>query len=59
MQLDWRTSSASMNNGNCLETASTSSAALVRDTKDRDGAVLAYSPAAWRAFTDGVKAGAA
>jgi Domain of unknown function (DUF397) len=54
---NWRTS-ASSNSGGCVETGSTSAAVLVRDSKDRDGAVLAYSPDAWRAFTDGLKAGA-
>ena len=29
---------------------------LVRDTKDRCGAVLRFAPTAWRAFADQVKA---
>jgi hypothetical protein len=31
---------------------------LVRDTKDRSGPVLRFSPAAWRRFADQVKTGA-
>ena len=31
---------------------------LVRDTQDRQGPVLAFSPAVWRKFTGQVKAGA-
>jgi hypothetical protein len=32
---------------------------LVRDTKDRSGPVLRFSPAAWRRFADQVKTGIA
>ena len=31
---------------------------LVRDTKNRQGAVLAFSPQAWRRFAERVKASA-
>lgn len=31
---------------------------LVRDTKDRSGLVLQFSPAAWRKFAEQVKTGA-
>lgn len=52
-QGDWRKPGLSFSNGNCLEVASLlqGGGVLVRDTKNRDGAVLAFSPAAWRAFT--------
>ena len=53
--LNWRKTRRSMANGNCVETASTSSAVLVRDTTDRGGPVLAYTPDAWTAFLAGVK----
>jgi Domain of unknown function (DUF397) len=47
----WRTSSYSgSNGGNCVEVAA-SGRVLVRDTKDRPGAVLAFTSDAWRAFT--------
>jgi hypothetical protein len=48
---DWRTSSASMADGNCVEVAS---GVAVRDTQDREGPVLKFSAAAWRAFTAGL-----
>jgi hypothetical protein len=46
----WRTSSYSNIGGNCVEVATTSGIVSVRDTKDRPGAVLAFSPGAWRDF---------
>lgn len=51
----WRTSSYSgSNGGQCVEVA-TSGRVLVRDTKDRAGAVLAFGPSAWREFAARVK----
>jgi hypothetical protein len=48
----WRTSSYTGTNGNCVEVAPASAGCtvLVRDTKDREGTVLAVPAAAWRAF---------
>jgi hypothetical protein len=46
----WRKSSASASNGHCVEVAPGPLVA-VRDSKDPAGPVLAFSPAAWRAFT--------
>jgi hypothetical protein len=49
----WRTSSYSGGQGNCLEVATRhhgNRVILVRDTKDRTGPVLRFSPAAWRRF---------
>jgi hypothetical protein len=48
--MDWRKSSYSGSNGSCVEVAS-AEFVTVRDTTDRDGAVLAFSPGAWQAFT--------
>ncbi|MCL2581188.1 MAG: DUF397 domain-containing protein [Streptosporangiales bacterium] len=51
----WRTSSYSgPNGGNCVEAASGGETVLIRDTADRAGAVLAFGPAAWRAFVTGL-----
>jgi hypothetical protein len=44
---DWRKASQS-ESGNCVEVAS---GVAVRDTQDREGPVLTFSAAAWRAFT--------
>ncbi len=48
----WRKSSrSSANGGDCVEVADNlSGVVLVRDSKDRDGGMLAFGPAAWKAF---------
>ncbi len=48
----WRTSSYTGGSGNCVEVAPASAGGtvLVRDTKNREGPVLAVPAAAWRAF---------
>jgi len=48
----WRTASySSTNGGNCVEVADNlPGRVLVRDTKDRDGGTLAFTPASWRTF---------
>lgn len=47
----WRKSSYSgSNGGSCVEVAS-DGGVLVRDTTDRAGGTLAFSPEAWQAFT--------
>jgi hypothetical protein len=52
----WRKSSFS-SVGECVEVGSTASTIFVRDTKDRDGAVLRFTTAEWRAFLAGVHGG--
>jgi hypothetical protein len=53
---DWRKSTYSDGNGGqCVEAASGKGAVMVRDTTDRDGATLAFTRDAWRAFTAHVK----
>jgi hypothetical protein len=52
----WRKSSYSGNGGgDCVEVANHGNRVLVRDTKDRDGSVLRFTPGAWRRFADQVK----
>jgi hypothetical protein len=55
----WRKASYSTNNGgNCVEVArNLPGAVAVRDSKDPDGPKLLVSPAQWRVFAAGVKAG--
>ncbi len=55
----WRASSYTGNGGgNCVEVGDAARVILVRDTKDRSGPVLRFSPAAWCRFAGQVKAGA-
>ena len=53
MESNWRKSSYSGDNGGeCVEVAPAEAVAvLVRDTTDRNGPVLTFTPATWRAFT--------
>ena len=51
----WRTSSYSNNGGNCVEIATAEGAIGVRDTKDRAGAVLTFTPEAWGRFAGRIK----
>jgi hypothetical protein len=47
----WRKSTYSGGNGgNCVEIGQTAGLVMVRDTKDRAGAVLAVGVDAWRLF---------
>ncbi|MFI7550482.1 DUF397 domain-containing protein [Micromonospora sediminimaris] len=48
----WRTATRSSNNGgNCVEVADNlPGRVLVRDSKDRNGGTLTFTPTAWRAF---------
>ncbi len=54
--LKWRTASYSSNGGgNCIEVAGHDSRVLVRDTKDRTGITLRFTPDAWKAFAKQLK----
>ncbi|CAM00867.1 DUF397 domain-containing protein [Saccharopolyspora erythraea] len=50
----WRKSSRTGvgGNGNCVEVAFVGAAVAVRDSKDPDGAALAFTHEAWAAFLD-------
>ena len=51
MESNWRKSSYSgSNGGECVEVAS-ADVIMVRDTADRTGPTLAFTAAAWSAFT--------
>lgn len=53
--MDWRKSSYSgANGGQCVEVA-TAGQVMVRDTTNRDGGTLTFTPAAWEAFTSALK----
>jgi Domain of unknown function (DUF397) len=54
----WKKSSESMGNGNCVEIADLGGGHVaVRDSKDKTGPVLRFTPAEWEAFIGGVKDG--
>jgi hypothetical protein len=54
--LNWRKSSYSGNGGGeCVEIGASPGAVVVRDTTDRTGPVLRFTPAAWRRFASQVK----
>ncbi|MEV4764049.1 DUF397 domain-containing protein [Micromonospora chokoriensis] len=46
----WRTSTRSGGEGNCVEVAGFAETVGVRDSKDRQGPVLTFTPSAWTAF---------
>ncbi len=52
---EWRTSSYSQPQGNCVEVADLAGAHAVRDSKRPDAAELRFSPAEWGAFLRAVK----
>ncbi|WP_081842831.1 DUF397 domain-containing protein [Actinomadura welshii] len=57
--VQWRRSSRSGHQGGeCVEVAALASAVGVRDSKDPDGARLAFGVAEWRVFARRVKASA-
>ena len=50
VNLEFRKSSYSGGNGNCVEVADTSGFSVVRDTQNRDLGVLTFGSAEWYAF---------
>jgi uncharacterized protein DUF397 len=53
--LNWRKSSYSLANGNCVEVGTGQALVAVRDSTDPDGPAIDVSPRAWIAFTERVK----
>jgi hypothetical protein len=52
----WRKSTYSGGNGSdCVEVGGSGPAVVVRDTKNRAGAMLAFGPDAWRRFAATIK----
>jgi hypothetical protein len=54
---EWHKSTRSNAGGNCVEVARTPEVVGVRDSKDRHGPVLVFSPDAWTRFLDRVRPG--
>lgn len=53
----WRKATASQGNGECVEVAFVPNAVAMRDSKDPQGPVLAFTPKEWDAFLSGAKDG--
>ena len=52
----WRKASYSGNGGgDCVEVGNAARVVLVRDTVNRDGAVIEFTPDAWRTFATAIK----
>jgi hypothetical protein len=52
---DWRRSSLSWGNGNCVEVAEVEDGTVgVRDSKNPRGGILRFTPRGWKAFLDDV-----
>ncbi len=56
-QLNWRKAKRSIANGSCVELATVAGSVAVRDSLDRYGLVLKYSPDTWRSFLRDTRAG--
>lgn len=52
---DWRASTYSAAQGNCVEVGAADSTVLVRDTKNRAAGTLRVSPSAWHRFAAALK----
>ena len=53
----WRKSTYSSSNGSCVEVRRLTHGVEVRDTKDRNGPVLSFSPESWQTFVRSVHTG--
>ncbi|HEX9538184.1 MAG TPA: DUF397 domain-containing protein [Streptosporangiaceae bacterium] len=56
IRYDWRKSSYSGGQGNCVEVAPLRDGVVVRDSKNPSGSVLRFSADAWQAFVSNIKA---
>jgi hypothetical protein len=53
----WTKSTRSGNNGACVEVCDFGDGVGVRDSKDRKGPALSFTPAEWQSFLHGAKKG--
>ncbi|WP_432050546.1 DUF397 domain-containing protein [Verrucosispora sp. NA02020] len=56
MDDQWRKSTRSGGNGQCVEARYTDDTAQVRDSKDRQGSTLSFTADQWTDFVQGIKA---
>ncbi|MEH1012685.1 DUF397 domain-containing protein [Micromonospora sp. CPCC 206060] len=57
MDAQWRKSTRSGGNGQCVEARYVDHNAQVRDSKDRQGPVLSFTADQWTDFVGSIKAG--
>lgn len=57
VEVGWRKSSHSGETGSCVEVGAAPGLVGVRDTKDRDGGTLVFSPVQWSAFVSRLRTG--
>nr|WP_141579045.1 DUF397 domain-containing protein [Actinomadura sp. WMMA1423] len=55
--LNWRKSSASANDSNCVEVAASGPSVLVRDSRNPSAGHLALAPAQWQGLLTAVRNG--
>lgn len=55
VEIAWRKSTRSSDFANCVEVGPTPSTVFVRDTKDREGGILAFDQRAWREFVGSLR----
>jgi hypothetical protein len=53
--VNWRKSTHSLSNGNCVEVGTGQGTIAVRDSTDPDGPAIDLSPHAWTTFTAHLK----
>jgi hypothetical protein len=54
--VEWRKSSFSMSNGDCIEVACLADGTIgVRDSKMAEGPILSFAPQVWSTFLDDVR----
>ncbi|TMR37553.1 DUF397 domain-containing protein [Actinomadura geliboluensis] len=56
--LNWRKSSASVDDSQCVEVATFGPSVLVRDSRDHSAGVIVLGRAQWNAFMDALRDGA-
>ena len=55
MILNWRKSTYSLSNGNCVEVGAGPALVAIRDSQDPDGPAINVSPTEWTEFTEHVR----
>jgi len=53
--MNWRKSTYSLSNGNCVEVGAEPALVAIRDSQDPDGPVINVSPGEWAMFTEYVR----